>query len=302
MDPLENLQDPTKMHFQFIFNLMQLYKNNIKFFDLRTSETFNHSHLQVALHVPIENFPITLDHLKTITKEKELSRLRRCCLILAYSSSHHQEFLQFKSLIESLRCKEVHILSDFDSFLSKYYFLCSNFRTLKIKEYPNEMIPNTLYLGSQLHAQSQEILDILQVTHILNVTRGPATLFPEIKYCRVSIEDSESEKISYFFQKAFEFIEQALIENSLGAKNVILVHCAKGVSRSPTIVVMFLMRSTGMNLDEAMGFVRRHRNFIEPNEGFLKELKEFESRHCAFVRRSYSLSRFHDCFEEEVKM
>lgn len=302
MDPLENLQDPTKMHFQYIFNLMQLYKNNIKFFDIRSSESFNLNHLQIALHVPIESFPITIAHLKSISMEKELSRLRRYCIILAYSSNHTNEFLQFKQIIDSIRCKEIHILADFDEFLTKYFFLCSNFRIIKIKEYPNEIIPNILYLGSQLHANSHETLKILQISHILNVTRGPATIFPEIKYCRVYIEDSESEKISYFFQKAYEFIEQAFIENTQGARNAVLVHCAKGVSRSPTIVVMFLMRSTGMGLDEAMAFVKRHRDFIEPNEGFIKELKEFESRHCMFVRRSYSLTRFHDCFEEEVKM
>ena len=159
-----------------------------------------------------------------------------------------------------------------------------------------------MYLGSQVHAQSHETLKVLQITHILNATKGPATIFPGIKYCRVCIEDSESEKISVFFQRAYEFIEQAFIENTQGANNAVLVHCAKGVSRSPSIVVMFLMRSTGMGFDEAMAFVKRHRDFVEPNEGFIKELKEFENRHYMFSRRSYSLTRFHDCFEEEIKM
>jgi protein-tyrosine phosphatase len=302
MDPLEHLQDPVLMHFQFIFNLMQAYQNNLKFFDIRDQESFDECHLRIAIHVPTNEGKITSDLLKRITGERELSRLRRYCLIIAYCSPHMEEFLQFKSFLDSLKCKEIHILSDFDSFLSNYYFLCSNFRPIRVKEFPNEVIPKTLYLGTQVHAQCRESLEILQVTHILNVTRGPSILFPGLKYCRVYIEDSESEKISFFFQKAYEFIENAFIENVEGAKNVVLVHCAKGVSRSATIVIMFLMRSTGMTFDEALAFVKRHRSIVEPNEGFVRELKDFEARHYEFVRRTSSLCRFHTCFEKEVKM
>lgn len=302
MDPLEHLQDPVLMHFQFIFNLIQGYKDSLRFFDIRDREDFERSHLRFAYHVPTDCGIITQDLLRGITGERELSRLRRYCLIIAYSSNHHQEFLEFKALIDSLKCKEIYVLTDFEAFLSHYYFLCSNFRVTKVKEYPNEIIPKTLYLGSQVHAQCREILEILQVTHILNVTRGPSICFPGIQYCKVVIEDSEDEIISSFFQKSYNFIEQAFLENTKGAKNVVLVHCAKGVSRSATIVIMFLMRGTGMTFEEALTFLRRHRNIVEPNEGFVKELKAFEARHNEFMRRSYSLRRFHLCLDEEMKM
>ena len=302
MDPLEHLQDPALMHFQFIFNLIQSYKNNLRFFDIRNQEDFNQCHLRFAYHVPTNQGPVTPEMLKQITGEKELSRLRRYCLIIAYSSNHYQEFLEFKSLIDSLKCKEIYVLSDFEAFLSSYFFLCSNFRVTKVKEYPNEIIPKTLYLGTQIHAQCRELLEILQVTHVLNVTRGPSICFPGIQYCKVTIEDSEDEIISSFFQKCYSFIENAFLENVEGAKNVVLVHCAKGVSRSATIVIMFLMRGTGMTFEEALTFLKRHRNIVEPNEGFIKELKAFEARHNEFQRRSNSLTRFHFCFDEERKM
>lgn len=55
----------------------------------------------------------------------------------------------------------------------------------------------------------------------------------------------------------------------------VLVHCVAGVSRSATMVVGYLMHSTGASLNEAMRFVRKRR-FIEPNEGFMMQLAELE--------------------------
>lgn len=50
--------------------------------------------------------------------------------------------------------------------------------------------------------------------------------------------------------------------------NRVFVHCAMGVSRSATFVIMFIMKKYRIPFEEALDFVRDRRNVVDPNEGF----------------------------------
>jgi protein-tyrosine phosphatase len=69
------------------------------------------------------------------------------------------------------------------------------------------------------------------------------------------VRDNRKEKISEYFSKTNEFIEKVL-----ESKENVLVHCAKGISRSATIVLAFMMYKFKMSTQDAMGFVKRKRN------------------------------------------
>lgn len=64
---------------------------------------------------------------------------------------------------------------------------------------------------------------------------------------------------------------------SHNGRGAILVHCVAGVSRSPAVVVGYLMKEEQMRLKEALGLVIRSRPQVSPNPGFLKALKELEA-------------------------
>lgn len=51
----------------------------------------------------------------------------------------------------------------------------------------------------------------------------------------------------------------------------VFVHCARGISRSATLVLAFLMIKERQTLVEALEVVRKHRNIL-PNVGFLNQL------------------------------
>ena len=272
MNPLLNIGNSEIMNFQHIFNLIQRYKGKVKFFDLRNVEAFESCHLESSLNICPERYNTENLSLEKITHEKELSRLRRYCLIIGFSSENEDIAIQLKEMLNKLKCRDIFMLSNVDEFFSRYFFLGNS----NIKEFPNEIIPEFLFLGSQEHAHNRDIVEILRITHVLNVTRGAANPFSGLKYCRVHVDDAETEQISLYFQKAYDFIDTALVECMQGRKCVVLVHCAKGVSRSATIVIMYIMRALGFSLSEAFNFIKTHRNIIEPNEGFIKELQEFE--------------------------
>ena len=54
------------------------------------------------------------------------------------------------------------------------------------------------------------------------------------------------------------------------------MHCFAGVSRSATIVIAYLMQELGMSLVDAMQHVRKQRYFINPNDGFRRQLQAFQ--------------------------
>ena len=54
-----------------------------------------------------------------------------------------------------------------------------------------------------------------------------------------------------------------------------LVHCNMALSRSPTVVMAYLIYYKGMPFEEAYDFVKGTR-FIRPQPEFLEQLKRFE--------------------------
>lgn len=75
-------------------------------------------------------------------------------------------------------------------------------------------------------------------------------------------------------ESAVKTIEDALKSNK--GRGRILVHCSAGVSRSPTIVVAYLMKHRNMSLRTALGHVVRIRPQVSPNPGFIEQLKDME--------------------------
>ena len=102
------------------------------------------------------------------------------------------------------------------------------------------------------------------------------TVFPEgskftrILYNKHDIADYASEDIYKLFNQNNQWMEEMLNEG-----RTILVHCAAGVSRSPSFVIAFLMWKKKMELQAAFDLVKSKRNVIRPNAGFMKQLQRY---------------------------
>lgn len=71
--------------------------------------------------------------------------------------------------------------------------------------------------------------------------------------------------------EAIEFIDTAIIEKGSN----VLIHCLAGVSRSPTIVTAYLMHKKKLRFKEALAIIKQTRPFVNPNPGFIEQLKLF---------------------------
>lgn len=94
-----------------------------------------------------------------------------------------------------------------------------------------------------------------------------------------------TERIEDLFLKANDFISTAK-----RAGGVVYVHCAAGVSRSPTLVIAHLILTDRMTLQEAFNLVKSQRSCISPNLGFFEKLVALESTQ--FGRNSIALSDY----------
>ena len=271
MDPFDCFRNAEYLHCQYIFNIIQHFNNRVKFFDIRLENEYNLNHIPMTCNIPPQIISLNFS-IKDLSRLTDTTTLRRQCIIIASSPQFNQEAEQIRKLLMKHKCKEIHMLKNIEEFIYRYSFLTYPNR---IKEYPNEIIPMFLYIGSEDQAHNPQIIRNLKITHILNATTSCKNIFEGIKYCKVIVHDKEDEKISRYFQKAYEFIEEAMHENQMGANNVVLVHCALGVSRSVTIVIMFLMRTFGLTLQESLDFIKCHRHRADPNPGFIKQLEQF---------------------------
>lgn len=132
-------------------------------------------------------------------------------------------------------------------------------------------ITPSLYLGGADVAVNGSMLSRVGITLIVNatVTLAPA-VHPGVACVRVPVSDLPSARIDCHF----ESVSRLIHEN--GGKT--LIHCAAGVSRSPALVMAYLMRFKGNTLRQAHALVRDRRPNIRPNRGFWEQLLEYERR------------------------
>jgi predicted protein tyrosine phosphatase len=169
----------------------------------------------------------------------------------------------------------------------------------------------TLWLGSRKVAADRDLLRRLRVVAVLNcATRATVpNCFEgdsELAYHTVRLSDGLkrgaegwiTDDASAAFSSSTAFIETWLQRGS------VLVHCGGGVSRSPTLVMAWLIAARGWTLRASYAHVLQARPCIGPSGGFMAQLLTLEAAThggrttlpppLSVHQRSYKLSSSHD--------
>jgi protein-tyrosine phosphatase len=94
-------------------------------------------------------------------------------------------------------------------------------------------------------------------------------------YLKLDLLDTNKGNLFNHLPQALKFIEDAQREEEGGGN--ILVHCQMGRSRSPSIIIAFIMIKHRQRAEAAIRYVReRHKNTF-PNKVFLAQLIDFEA-------------------------
>jgi hypothetical protein len=86
----------------------------------------------------------------------------------------------------------------------------------------------------------------------------------------ICAQDEEWYNLRLHFEQAYTFIDSARQSSH------VLVHCQAGVSRSPAIVIAYLMRYCRWTVKRAYRHLRARRRLSSPNAGFLQQLLAYE--------------------------
>ncbi|XP_051250367.1 dual specificity protein phosphatase 18 [Dicentrarchus labrax] len=110
------------------------------------------------------------------------------------------------------------------------------------------------------------------ITLIVNATINHACpAYPGVECVRVPVSDLPSARLGDHFDRVAERIHG----NRAGGT---LVHCAAGMSRSPALVMAYLMRYRGVTLRQAHRWVQESRPYVRLNAGFWDQLLQYERR------------------------
>lgn len=136
-----------------------------------------------------------------------------------------------------------------------------------------------------LNKKLNEVRDVISVVDIQtarlginlnNPTWGKDFQFffkENVNHTSIPVGDSHKdwEALKNSFKKAFAVIDEARANG-----RPILVHCGQGQSRSGTLVIAYLMKSTGLSYQQILSYVQSKRAIVSPTDAFATGLKEME--------------------------
>ncbi|XP_068561302.1 dual specificity protein phosphatase 14 [Cebidichthys violaceus] len=129
-----------------------------------------------------------------------------------------------------------------------------------------------LFLGGLDSARNLGVLSTRNITLIVNASGLEDLVYPQLdslQVLHVPVQDRPHAPLRLYFDPVAERIHQ----NQTGRT---LVHCSAGRSRSPTLIMAYLMRFEGLSLRRAHEVVLDQRPFIRPNAGFWRQLMDYE--------------------------
>lgn len=133
-----------------------------------------------------------------------------------------------------------------------------------------------LFLASAaIERNAKEQLKAQGITHVLQVGVELSPNHPDdFTYMRVDILDSEDQDLVKVLPACLEFVQRG---KDAGG---VLVHCAAGMSRSPSVVIAYLMWAQRVPLADARAHVKAMRPVVAINHAFALQLQMFGEAGC----------------------
>lgn len=118
-------------------------------------------------------------------------------------------------------------------------------------------------------------------THIVSIMQPASSrAWPGVKYLRLCFRDGDPDTPHLLrkFKRASDWVQQALAD----PRASVLIHCDYGVSRSASVVIYHMMRTTHMSFSVALNLLRLSRPCVDPCKMYAHTLGQWG---CSFGTR-----------------
>lgn len=137
-----------------------------------------------------------------------------------------------------------------------------------------QYVTRRVLIGTSKAASNFSLLKLYGVTHIINTTKEIPNYFPtKFTYLQLHLIDSD-EDIIKVLSSSYNFIKRAL--NIRDSK--IFIHCHKGISRSSSVAIYYVMKHFNLTYDRAYIYVKNRRDKIQPNIWYRNQLRWLSDR------------------------
>lgn len=141
--------------------------------------------------------------------------------------------------------------------------------------YPSCIIPGLLYLGDLEDAAAlPRLREHLNIRHAVTALADPpqslkaSVAEAKVDHTWCNVRDVEGGDIKEHFDKAIGAIERGSAKG-----HAVFVHCSRGVSRSASLCIAYLMKARKMSAADARELVVGRRAIVLPNDGFWRCLQ-----------------------------
>jgi protein-tyrosine phosphatase len=148
-------------------------------------------------------------------------------------------------------------------------------RVLKKQQIEIVRVTDNVYLGNFKSAIDKKTLIDENIKAILNVSTFDYHIDYtqlNIDYLNIAFNDSIDECLMNYIPNTVAFIKEHAEQN----ENV-LIHCVQGISRSPSILMAYLIMYEQLNVYDAYSRVKTVRPRIRPNSSFLASLYDLHT-------------------------
>jgi hypothetical protein len=133
-----------------------------------------------------------------------------------------------------------------------------------------DLIVPSVYVGNENSAATAGVLNALGITHVVGLGSSPqAGRIGGVQRCWVKLQDCPFATLTPEFWAAVDFVSEAV-----NAGGVVLIHCQKGISRSPALCIAYLIEKNGYSFQTALDLLKRQRPSVLLNPGFAEQLEK----------------------------
>jgi protein-tyrosine phosphatase len=134
----------------------------------------------------------------------------------------------------------------------------------------SEVLPY-LYIGSYGAAEDASYLEEQSITHVICLLENYPESVSSLPHLCLPMSDFGESDLRQLLTDAVPFIESAR-----EAGGCVLVFCALGVNRSPTLVAGYLRAVLGYSAGEALNRIASSRPFVSLHERYVFQLEQLD--------------------------